>query len=73
MGCFSADFFRTEIRHERFRNTNGAVGLLVLLQQRDVEPRQGSAGSVQRMRKTVFPFGVLEAEFHAAGLILGEA
>ena len=61
-----------EVAAQRLGNEHGAVGLLIRLQQRDVEPRQRGAGAVERVAELVFPVLVLEAQRHAARLEVAE-
>lgn len=62
----------TEILLECFGDGDGAVGVLVLLEERDNEAWEGGAGTVKGVAEVVFTVGVFVAELHAAGLVVAE-
>src|SRR3569623_393391 len=66
------DLFRAEVAAERFRDADAAVGLLVGLEERDVEPREGCARAVERVTEAVFAVFILVAQVHAPRLIVAE-
>lgn len=72
-GMNSADGGGAEIGNEGFGDFDGAIGLLVLLEEGDVEAGEGGAGAIESERKAIFPIGVFEAGAHAACLIIAEA
>ena len=66
------DFRSAEVRLEWSGEEDRAVGLLVGLEEGDVEAGEGGAGAVEGVAELVFAVLVLEAQRHAAGLVVAE-
>ena len=67
------DLGGAEVGDEGLGDLDGAVGLLVLLEDGDEEAGEGGAAAVEGVAEDVFAVAVLEAELHAAGLVVAEA
>src|SRR5437870_4166395 len=64
----SFDLGRAEITLQFFRNSDRAVRLLTILDERCEQSRQRQPGAVQCVAKPVFPLGIFVAEIHPARL-----
>src|SRR5687768_9493636 len=64
----SSDHVGFQIRLERLRNANFAVGLLVSFEQRDEQTRQRGAAAVEDVGEFVFARFGFEAQVHAPRL-----
>ena len=62
----------TEVRLERFRDSDCAIGLLVVFQQRHIKPSQRRSRAVERVAIAILAVLPLETEVHSAGLVVLE-
>ena len=66
-------FLAAHVGAKHLGNRHRAVGIEVLLEERDDEARQSDARAVQRVDELRLAVGILEAAVEAARLIVGEA
>jgi hypothetical protein len=58
---------------ERFRNVDGPVRILALLEEGHEKTGKGGARTVQSMAEVVSSLGVFVSKFHAASLVIAKA
>ena len=66
------DVLEAHVRTQGFRNAHGAVGIQVVLQERDQHARRRDAGVVEGMGKVLAAVVTLDADAEAAGLRIAQ-